>query len=66
MSSVKGPDQDIIQQLLNGLFQQNGLSYPTTVVSCIDDNTAHQIVVFIGTILDKSAKGSVSDIVPVI
>ena len=29
---------------------------------CIDDDTAHKIVVFIGQLLDKAAKGSISDL----
>lgn len=33
---------------------------------CIDDDTAHKIVVFAGQILEKAAKGSVSDILSII
>lgn len=33
---------------------------------CIDDATAHKIVVFIGQVLDKAAKGSISDIIGLI
>lgn len=29
---------------------------------CIDDDTAHKIVVFAGQVLDKAAKGSISDL----
>lgn len=29
---------------------------------CIDDDTAHKIVVFLGQVLEKAAKGSVKDI----
>ena len=41
-------DKEIIQQTLNGIFEQNKLADPTTIVPCIDDTTAHKIVVFIG------------------
>ena len=41
-------DKEIIQQALNGLFEENKLPDPTTVVPCIDDATAHKIVVFGG------------------
>jgi len=47
---------------LNGAFEQNKLPKPTTIVACIDDESAHKIVVFIGTVLDKAAKGSLSDL----
>jgi hypothetical protein len=56
-------DKEVIQQGLNGLFEQNKLPDPTTVVPCIDDATAHKIVVFIGEVLEKAAKGSVSDLI---
>ena len=56
-------DKQILQQGLNGLFEQNKLPDPTTIVPCIDDNTAHKIVVFIGQVLEKAAKGSVSDLI---
>ena len=59
-------DKEIIQQALNGLFEQNKLADPTTIVPCIDDNTAHKIVVFGGEILEKAAKGSPSDIIQII
>lgn len=55
-------DKEIIQQALNGGFTQNKLPNPTTIVPCIDDVSAHQIVVFVGTVLDKAAKGSLSDL----
>ena len=55
-------DKEIIQQALNGAFEQNKLPDPKTIVPCIDDTSAHQIVVFIGQVLDKAAKGSLSDL----
>ena len=51
---------------MNGGFEQNKLPDPTTIVPCIDDDTAHKIVVFIGDILEKAAKGSVSDLIQII
>jgi hypothetical protein len=45
------------------LFQANKLPNSTTIVPCIDDNTAHKIVAFIGDVFEKAAKGSVKDLV---
>ena len=39
---------------------------PTTIVPCIDEDTAKNIVGFIGTVLEKAAKGSVSDLISLI
>jgi len=55
-------DKDILQQVFNGIFEENKLKDPTTIVPCIDDVSAHKIVVFIGELLDKAAKGSLSDL----
>lgn len=33
---------------------------------CIDDDTAHKIVVFIGELLDKAAKGSIGDLISLV
>jgi hypothetical protein len=55
-------DKDILQQTLNGLFEENKLADPTTIVPCIDDDTAHKIVVFAGQLLEKAARGSISDL----
>jgi len=59
-------DKEILQQALNGLFEENKLADPTTIVPCIDDATAHKLVVFIGEVLEKAAKGSVTDLVQLI
>lgn len=59
-------DKEILQTTLNGAFEQNKLPDPTTIVPCIDDNTAHKIVVFVGKVLDKAAKGSVSDLLSLV
>ena len=59
-------DKEIIQQTLNGLFTQNKLPNPTTIVPCIDDATAHKIVDFAGQVLDKAAKASLTDIASLI
>lgn len=66
VSTLSLTDKEILQQTLNGLFEQNKLPDPTTIVPCIDDDTAHKIVVFAGQILDKAAKGSVGDILSII
>jgi len=59
-------DRDILQQASNGLFEQNKLPDPTTVVDCSDAATQHSIVLFIGDVLKKAAAGSVTDLIKVI
>jgi hypothetical protein len=59
-------DKEILQQALNGLFEENKLPDPTTIVPCIDDATAHKIVVFMGEVLEKAAKGSITDLVQLV
>lgn len=59
-------DKETIQQTLNGLFEQNKLPDPVTIVPCIDDDTAHKLVVFGGDVLEKAAKGGVSDLIQLI
>ncbi len=56
-------NKEILQQGLNGLFEQNKLPDSTTIVPCIDEDTAHKIVVFIGQVLEKAARGSISDLI---
>lgn len=47
---------------MNGLFEENKLPDTTTVVPCFDDATAKNTVAFVGTLLEKAAKGSISDL----
>ena len=64
--AVKLPNltnKQILQEGLNGLFTENKLPNSTTIVPCIDEDTAHLIVVFIGDVLAKAAKGSVTDLI---
>lgn len=56
-------DKEILQQTFNGLFEENTLPDPKTIVPCFDDATAKSTVAFIGTLLDKAAKGSISDLI---
>lgn len=56
-------NKEILQQGLNGLFEQNKLPDSTTIVPCIDEDTAHKLVVFIGQVLEKAARGSISDLI---
>ena len=56
-------NKEILQQALNGLFTQNKLPNPTTIVPCIDEDTAKKIVDFIGVVLEKAARGSISDLI---
>ena len=62
VAALSVTDKEILQLTLNGLFEQNKLSDPKTVVPCFDDDSAHKTVVFVGTLLDKAAKGSISDL----
>lgn len=55
-------DKQALQSTFDGAFEQNKLPKPTTIIECIDDASAHQIVVFVGKLLDKAAKGSISDL----
>ena len=48
VSSLCMTNQEIIQQGLNGGFEQNWLPRPTTIITCIDEATAKQIVDYIG------------------
>lgn len=59
-------NKEILQQGLNGLFEENKLKDPTTIVPCIDEATAKKIVDFIGTVLEKAAKGSISDLISLV
>jgi hypothetical protein len=59
-------DKEILQQALNGIFEENKLPDPTTIVPCIDDATAHKIVVFAGEVLEKAAKGSIADLLSLV
>lgn len=47
---------------MNGGFEENKLSDPSSIVACLDDDTAHVAVFFIGTVFDKAANGGLSDI----
>ena len=66
LTVVSATDREILQQTLNGLFEQNKLKDPTTIMPCIDDTTAHKLVVFIGDVLEKAARGSPTDITKLI
>ena len=59
-------DKEILQQGLNGLFEQNKLPDSATVIPCLDDDTAHRVVEFVTDSLKKAAKGSVADLISLI
>lgn len=63
VSSFSLTNKEILQLGLNGLFEENKLPDPTTIVPCIDEATAKKIVDFIGVVLAKAARGSVSDLI---
>ncbi len=62
MTGPNPTDREILQALLNGLFEENKMPDPTTILPCVDDATAHKIVLFIGDVLDKASKMSPSSI----
>lgn len=66
VSTVCLTDKQILQQNLNGAFEENKLPDPTTIIPCLDDATAKLIVDFIGSSLAKAAKGGVSDLISLI
>lgn len=61
-SEENDSDKENIQHGLDGLFDVNNLPKPTTIVACLDDDTAHRIMVFGGDILNRLAKASPTDI----
>jgi hypothetical protein len=61
--SLAMTDKEIIQNGLNGLFEQSKLPDPKTIVPCIDDVSAHDIVVFFGQLVSKAANGTFSDFI---
>lgn len=63
VSTFSLTNKEILQQALNGLFEENKLPDPTTILPCIDEATAKKIVDFIGVVLGKAARGSVSDLI---
>ena len=58
-------DKEILQQFLNGIFEQNKLPDPTTIVPCFDDDSAHRTVAFMGQLFGKLASGSLSDLLAI-
>lgn len=55
-------DREICQQSLNGIFEQNQLADPATLMGCFSDDSAHKVVDFVGRSLDKAARGSLTDL----
>lgn len=51
---------------LNGLFEENKLVDPTTIVPCFTGSTAQQTVDFLTQVLAEAAKGSISDLVNIV
>ncbi len=49
--------------MLGGLFEQNYLRNPSTIMPCMDEYTAADMVAFIGDTLNKLAKGSINDFI---
>jgi hypothetical protein len=56
-------DREILQQGLDGIMDMNKLPKSTTVITCLDDATAHSTVTFITSILKKAAAGSPADLI---
>lgn len=59
-------DNDILQEVFEGVFAENNLPGPYMIRYCFDEPTSHRIVVFIGEMLDRAAKGSVADLLKII
>lgn len=59
-------DKEILQQGLNGFTAENKLPDSTSIIACLDDETASRTVKFIGDTLEKSAKGSLADLISLI
>ena len=59
-------DKEILQQALNGFTAENQLPDSTTIIACLDDETASRTVAFIGDTLKKAASGSLSDLINLI
>lgn len=62
LSAFALTDKEILQEVFNGLFEQNKLPKPTTIVPCFDDSSAAKTVKFAGTVLDKASRGSLNDL----
>ena len=56
-------DKEILQQALNGFTAENQLPDSTTIIACLDDDTASRTVAFIGDTLKKAASGSLTDLI---
>ena len=50
-------NRDILQSILNGLFESAGLQDPTTVLDCFDDASVDLTVNFINTSLQQLSDG---------
>lgn len=46
---MNNPDKDILQEVLNGVFEESKLPTPKTVMDCFDDDTAMNVVMYIPT-----------------
>ncbi|EAR99672.1 hypothetical protein TTHERM_00590090 (macronuclear) [Tetrahymena thermophila SB210] len=55
VSESNDANQDIIQQVINGFYEQNKLADPTTIVPCIDTTTAANIVALVPQVLKKAS-----------
>ncbi|KAL4486044.1 hypothetical protein ABPG72_003978 [Tetrahymena utriculariae] len=55
VSEPNDANQDILQQVINGFYEQNNLADPTTIVPCIDTTTAANIVALVPQVLKKAS-----------
>ncbi|KAL4436009.1 hypothetical protein ABPG74_022244 [Tetrahymena malaccensis] len=53
--NLNDANQDILQQVINGFYEQNNLADPTTIVACIDSTTAANIVALVPQALKKAS-----------
>ena len=65
VSTVCLTDKQILQQNLNGGFEEKKLPDPTTIILCLDDATTKLIVYFLVSSLAKASKGGMSELMMV-
>jgi hypothetical protein len=59
------PNSDVCE-LLQGLYQQVGLSSPTVICACFDEATSQNLLNLIGEVLQQAASGSISALTQII
>lgn len=55
-------DREVCQQVVNGIFAQNNLAAPRTLLGCFSDPSLSTVVKTLGTVLNKAAAGTLLDL----